>query len=204
MQKVLISILFILCLISADALGQKTAEEGYVVITYERKRNKDQHGAQKFYWVVPVDSLSSKDATLSPLYCTGYSDEHLISCQQGDVTSIFTVDNSMNLESIEWIRNEARNLLNIIEKNKRLHQTIVKKWPKGYKEEIKVYITPIQGNLASCFISESDGNKINYSGMIYLPIGDATYFKSFWNSELVNESFFNDLTRKRISTSPYY
>ena len=200
-----ISALILVCffLIPKDLLSQDVKPSEYVIITYELTRAKDTHGVRKYYWMVSVDSLKGQRVSLSPIYFTGFAKNNLDRCCQNEVVDIFTVTTGSTYDFKEGYEQSIEELVQLVDRERRKVQTITKEWTTGYNERIKIYATPIIGKFCRCDIGKEDGNKINYKGMVYLPLSDFSFNANFWKSKSANEILLKDLTKISIGTSPF-
>jgi len=182
MKKILIFSLSLFC--STISFGQKDIDKEYLVVTYESSFNKGEHNKQYYYWVVESSNLDELNS-LSPFYFTGYSKTLLEKCINKEEVPpfYFTEDEKWDFET-DYITLQ-KTLPDIVLENKKLVMMIRKKWTNnGLKEKMRVYVTPIKGTLCGCQISKDSGLKINYNGMISLPIKNIRYNTSFDMSTL--------------------
>lgn len=182
---------------------QSTSESEYVVITYEIDRNKDQHPAKNYYWIIPVDSLKgNSDLKKYPLYFDEFSKDDLKDCRENKDLLLFTLVSKEDFNIDNKMKSDIKNLKGIVKDNRKKVERIVKKWANGYKEQIKIYVTPIKGNFCISNLSSNDEKMINYNGLVYLPIGNFSFNKSFFEGDkykavkyedYINANYINSL-----------
>lgn len=171
---------------------ESTAE--YVVITYEVDRNKDNHPAKNYYWIVPVDSLmANNNIKKYPLYFDEFSKDDLKDCRENKDLLLFTLVSKEDFNIDNNIKSDIHNLKGIIKSNRKKVTRVVKKWSNGYKEKITIYATPIKGDFCFSNLSSNDEKMINYKGLVYLPVGSFS----------LNESFFETAKYKEVKYGDY-
>ncbi len=185
-------ILLFFLLVNSFVFCQQSTSE-YVVITYEIDRNKDQHPTKSYYWIAPVDSLiSQNDLKKYPLYFDEFSKDDLKDCKENKDLLLFTLVSKEDFNIDNEIKSDINNLKNIIKDNRKKVKQIVKKWANGYKEKIKIYATPIKGDFCFSNLSSNDVKMINYKGLVYLPIGNFSFNKAFFETAKYKEIKYGD------------
>jgi len=193
---IVLSLLSFLCYQNLPA--QMTNKEEYVVITFERTKNK-VHRMNRYYWIIPSDSISTQKLPLYSLYTETYFDKsELEECCQGGVIDVLEISNNDTVSFSDEYNIALRQLNEIIFQNRKKVQTITYQWynPK-HKEIIQIYATPITGNFCYCMQRFTPQIK-NYfqEGIVFLPLMEFKYDAAFWNTDQARliESFdFSDI-----------
>ena len=176
------------------------SDQEYLVVSFEIDRTKDAHDTKKYYWIISKDSLGSLNATLSPLFLTGFTNDQFQSCCNGNEVDIYSFKKG---DTFDLSDQYLITLNGIIEKNKRKIQTVTKNWNNGYKERIDIYVTPVKGQFCMCPMSQKSEEMIGFNGCIFLPKGNFVYDDSFWESAKAKSPILNDLYKVNIRTSPF-
>lgn len=185
-------LLFFFSLIFADIWAQDNQE--YIIVTFVRERNKDNHKEQSYYWILERDRSKVNGFIFYPLYLEGYSNNDITKCCGNDTVDIFTITTATNYDFKEDYLNEVENLTKLISDSNKKVQNITKKWEEGYKEKVKVYVTPINGMFCSCFVNKESVKKINGNEMIYLPMPSTKFetSKNYWETKKSRDIKFFD------------
>jgi len=184
-------LLFFLFINSLVFCQQSTSE--YVVITYEIDRSKDQHPVRNYYWIVPVDSLAgNRDFKKYPLYFDEFSKDDLKNCSENRDLLLFTLVSKEDFDIDDKMKSDIKNLKDIVKDNRKKVESIVKKWTNGHTEKITIYVTPVKGDFCFSNLSSSDEKIINYKGLVYLPIGNFSFNKRFFESDQYKEVKYED------------
>ena len=168
----------------------------YIIITFESKRSIDK-GFQKYYWIVPVDSIKDTDFHIYPLYLIvgSFSKDNLDNCQKGDSIDIFVSTDKTNLDFDKDYESNIENLISLIANNRVKIQTIDINWVENKaKNKINIYATPIRGNFSNCFQCHDLGSN-KFKSFIYLPVANFSYNKSFWDTPTASMVKFSDYSR---------
>ena len=132
------------------AYPQVNDKANYVIISFEMSRSKDTKGIQKFYWITPIDSIKKTDFYLFPLYLSEYSKDKLERCVKGDTIDVFTQTTATSYNFDKGYEEAVDSSILLLNKRKVKVQTITIEWTKGFKEEVKVYATPVIGKFCNC------------------------------------------------------
>lgn len=180
--------------------SQEEKELKYAIITYVIKSNNKQHPPKEFFWIVPLDSVkSSNDFKTFPLYFDDFSVDELEACQEDKNIDIFRIYSNEKFEFGNAYIDSIKKLKHLINDNRKMFFSVIKKWSNKYKETITVYITPIIGNFCNCNISLESGKQINYTGKIYLPFSNFLYDKTLMKTKSVNDIIFSDLLNYKVT-----
>ena len=174
------------------AFSQSTKSNKYVIITCKIDKNKDNHPYEEYSWIIPLDSIQGKNSfKIYPLYLDEFSENNISECLKKDDINIFTMYDNDNF----IVDNKGgMELMKIIDKNKQKFFNVVKKWNKGYKENVKLFLTPVIGEFCNSTIAVKDSKRIGYKGVIYIPISNFEYYKDFNKSEFYSEIIFSDFS----------
>jgi len=191
MQNKTTLILTVLLLFIYEALFSQVNERAnYVIITFEMIRSTEPKAEKKFYWIAPTDSIKKSDFYLFPLYLAQYSKDNLDGCIEGDTIDIFTVTTDTRYNFGEAYESDISTLTSLIDSRRKKVQTIAMKWDKGYKEEVNVYATPINGKFCNCLQNHMVGAKVAFKGLIFIPITGFNFDDNFWASEKSKKILF--------------
>lgn len=186
-----IILFFVLFLSSYEIMfSQEKENKNYVVITFEMIRSTEPKAIKKFYWITPVDSIKKTDFYLYALYLTEYSKDNLDSCIKGKTIDIFTVTTETSYDFNESYESDIKTLTTLIDSRKKKVQTINMKWQKGYKEEVNVYATPLIGRFCSCLQNHMVEAKIDFKGLIFMPLSNFSFDDDFWKTEKSKVAMF--------------
>jgi hypothetical protein len=178
-----LSVILILVFTSLTIHSQVNEKARYTIISFEMNRSKDPKGTQKFYWITPTDSIKNEDFYLYPLILDKYSKDNLDMCCERNTIDIFTITTSTSYNFNEGYEAEVNLLFSLMDSKKTMVQKIKMEWDKGYKEDVKVYATPVLGEFCNCIESHKTGNQIDFNGLVYIPLSDFSFDYSFWKSE---------------------
>lgn len=197
------NILSVLILFLATSGIAQDSIQNYVVVTYERERSKGDHGVEVFYWMVNLSELDWDRTKLYPLYLNDFSKNQLNNCINGSETLIFSVTSKDNYDFDTSYKNQIDKLIKIIKDGRRKVQTNKKILKGGLKETITIYLTPVSGSFCSSLMFEKDADMMGMSNQyLYMPVHSFNVYSAFWESDIKDHPFFNDLTLKRVSTYP--
>lgn len=151
----------------------------YVVLTFSVKNNIDKI-SWEYIWIVPYDSISTKSLKL---------DELTPFAVNGDIEGMpnhpwqSTSLSTSYIWYFKTMNNEDNNLsLQMIFNKRKLIQTIRKQWNQvNYRQEIKVYATPIKGKISFCrqeFLYLMHNKEYN----LYYTEDTLEYWSDFWES----------------------
>lgn len=180
-------LLLLLCSFGNISKSQNLQKSKYIVITFSENYKKSTHGIQDYFWVIPVDSISSFNSSLYPLYTSNYTKTQFNDCSNGisidpSIPSIKPSD--YDFDSLWYVKHDF--LTNLINEKRKLVQTIKKIWSGGNEITIKIYATPIIGEFCSCNFAISGQQRFGYIGRIYLAHNFSENYGEFWNSQLAN------------------
>jgi len=199
----ILTVLLTTSITSKNIIAQEPKKNKYIVLTYEEKYQKSLHGIQKYFWVIPIDSIKNFDNKAYPLFLSGFSVSQLNNCKNGqDVNpKILSVKKGdYNFDSL-WIINKD-SLSQCINKSKKLLQTIKKTWTVGNKVIVKIYATPIIAELYSCRFSESGQQRYGYNGDIFIVDNFFQVDREFWESALkpfITKDDFSKIEFKKLA-----
>jgi len=192
-------------MINRNAYSQASNQK-YLIVTFEKttKIKIPIHGKQLFYWVVKLDSVNKMPLNMFPLYLSGYSKDNMERCKQSKVIDIFVMNTSSDFDFEDKYLNEIEIFRNIIKHNRRKVQVFEKKISEHVTEIVKIFITPINGNFCNCLIYKNSGERINYKGLIYLPLDQFSYNKDFWHSPDLKTVSSYDFSKMYYKNRPLY
>lgn len=155
-------------------------KKDYLVLTFEKINKKELHRDNLYYWIIPVDSLNSKNKQLYPFYIEGYSNSAFMNCKDSKAVNFFIPTKQTNWDFSDEYLKMQEGIFEIIKDNRHKILTSKNKWDDGLEETLNVYITPITGVLCNCELNSENQVLINYHDKVYLPISDIQYLASFW------------------------
>ena len=168
--------LLVFLLLPIKGLAQS---DKYVVLTFSVKNNIDKI-PWEYIWIVPYDSISTESAKLyelTPFAVNGDFEgmpNHPWQCTNLSTSYIWyfkTINDEDNSFSLQMIFNKRK-----------LIQTIKKQWSqRNYRQEIKVYATPIKGKISFCR-QEFLSTKYNREYNLYYTENTLDYWSDFWES----------------------
>lgn len=169
-------IVFILVVLLFPMKGY-TQGDKFVVLTFSVKNPNDKV-TWEYFWITPFDSISEKRSTPLDLISFAADDRWEGSIEKWQ---------EFPLDSFKWyfttVQGDLTPPQRLIVKNRKLIQTIKRKWElSGLRLEIKVYATPIKGNIHICRQKylEMEYNKPYYLCYTENPI---EYWASFWKTD---------------------
>ena len=165
---------------------QNLTEKEFVVLTFEKIRNKGQHANQvyTYYWVAELEKHENvdeyKDPKIFSLYLNEiYGSEQLKSCCLGNTSYPYTMTTETKFNFPENYASYLKNLRKLIKDNREKIQVVKKRWKNNYKEKITVFATTVKGKLCVC---EYGGDTILETGdLISFPKGELKIIDTFWN-----------------------
>lgn len=167
----------------------------FVVVTFTSTYKISQHAKQQYYWIIPVDSLTSDESNLSRLFVEPISQNTLVDCENGIPFDPRVITaNSSHVTSPDYLKMVAR-ITEVVDDNKKVIQKITKKWTNGQEQKIVVYATPIQGRFCSSSYHIIGQERTGYKGLVYLPISDSVSFKNFWDTPMAKLILTRDFTK---------
>ena len=170
--------------------SQEIEKDNYVIITFEMIRSSEPKAVNKFYWITSVESINTTDFYLFPLYLTQYSKNDLDGCLNGDTIDMFTLTTDTQYNFKEGYETNISQLTSLLDSRRTKVQTIKMKWNKGYKEDIDVYATPVIGKFCNCVQSHMVGAKVDFEGMIFIPLSDFIFDDDFWGKDKSKKVMF--------------
>jgi hypothetical protein len=172
-------LLFLLLPIKGLAQSDK-----YVVLTFSVKNNIDKI-PWEYIWIVPYDSISTESSKLNELTPFAVNGDfegapnhpwQSTSLSTSYIWYFKTINDEDNSLSLQMIFNKRK-----------LVQTIRKQWnQRDYRQEIKVYATPIKGKISFCrqkYLSIKYSREYN----LYYTENMLEYWNDFWDSPKSND-----------------
>jgi len=193
-----------LCFFTNHVKSQEILKRNYLVFTFEEHYKYTLHGTQRYFWVLPIDSLKSSQSSIYPLYPSQYSKSQFEDCKNGKSIdpSIPPINpNDYNFDSI-WGPSHDR-LYKLIEKKRRFIQRIKKTWPSKNWVTVTVYATAVTAEFCSCINAYSSQVKYGYKGPIYLADNFSENFDGFWNSPQADYVIKRDFSYFRFQKMIY-
>ncbi|MEP3238332.1 MAG: hypothetical protein ABJO12_06775 [Flavobacteriaceae bacterium] len=181
-------------------LGFSQEDKGYFVITIESQTVPKYHGLEKYYWIIPFDSLSdSSNYKASPFYFEGISNDNLENCSKGLSVDLFTSTTDTNFNFPETYKNEMVKFESTILSGRKKVQSINKKWSNKGKKKTEVFVTPIKGDLCFCRASGVMTSNFGISELIAIPKGKIIVDQSLLNSDKGKEVLQIDFSKYTYS-----
>lgn len=194
-----IRIIFIylaLLTISMSKVYSQDKVRSYVVLSFVEEFKTSQHSKRAYFWIIPVDSLSSYEADIAKVFLSDFTKNNIDSCCKNKAFNPFIVMTDTNFVLEDDSKMELANLVDIVISRKRKIETITRKnWSTGQKQTVTVFATPIHGEFCySLYIPMTRTPQREYSGLVYLPLKKFRYDDSFWKSSeskyITNRSFY--------------
>jgi hypothetical protein len=179
--------------------SQKESSE-YLVVTYEAKVKKGLHGSRSYHWMIQLDSVEQNLKYLYPLYLyEDFAKNQFDNCLNGDKTYVLTSTSADRFDFNEDYINDLEKFDDLISKNRKLYQTLQKKWSlSNLKEDVNIYVTPIRGTFCKSSLYSDDAELLGLDQIkVYMPVGNFFLNNEFWESNFEHIDF----NIKRISTS---
>ncbi|MDP4117512.1 MAG: hypothetical protein Q8903_15365 [Bacteroidota bacterium] len=189
-NKIILSFILLLSFTCDILLSQVNDKTSYIIISFEMKRSKDPKGTQKFYWITPTDSIKRTDFYLFPLYLSEYSKDKLEKCGKGDTIDVFTHTTATNYNFDKGYPEAIDSSILLLDKKKIKVQTITIEWTKEFKEDINVYATPITGKFCNCLQRHLTGKKVDFKGLVFIPLSGFSFDDNFWKSDQSKKVMF--------------
>lgn len=169
--------------------SQNVTQSNQLVVTYEIERSNEDHQKRQYHWILTDDILSIEDRIkMKPLYLDSFSSDSFDKCCNNETIYLFSYNTETKFNFNDDYTNDLNRLKRIISENRKKVQSSTKKWSKGgYKEIIRVFITPISGEFCIC---ENAKSLVNNS--ILLPKKQFNLNKEFWESEMAKIVFKMD------------
>lgn len=173
-----------IALFSISMYAQK--EGRYVVVTIEKESNSSVHKNEVDYWIVDTEKWkNTEQKTMWPLYLSGFSATDYDECCINENLVLFNVTSKESFEYKDGLLVALKGLEKLISDKRKKVLSVKKEWHSGKKENIFVYLTPVNGSFCFCKLSHKDDNtKIGYEGNTAIPVSNFSYDDSFWESEL--------------------
>lgn len=170
---------FLLLLLFTNAFSQTTSRE-YVVITVEDQYKISQHGIKSYFWIVPVDSITSFSSNLSRLFLSDFSVNNLQDCCAGNPVDPIVVTETSNFKLDDDYLSRLEGLRKLILQSRRKLQKITKKWESGQLETVQVFATAIKGEFCQCDFHPIGQQRTGYKGKVCVPKSSFGSYEEFW------------------------
>jgi len=171
---------FILLILLLPIKGYTQGDE-FVVLTFSVKNPNDKV-TWEYFWITPFDSISEERST--PLCLIPFAANDRWEGSMGKWQEF-------PLDSFKWYFTTTQGNLTppqrLIVKNRKLIQTIKRKWElSGLSLEVKVYATPIKGNIHIC---RQKYLEMEYSKAYYLYYTEEPieFWPGFWKTDEAKE-----------------
>lgn len=197
MQKTISTVLMVcLYFLTSNIYAQNLQKSKFIIITFEDDYSKSFHGIQRYFWVIPIDSIKSFQNILYPIYLSSYSKSHLNDCILGKSIDPSIPSLKPGDRDFDSLWNASHNTLDeLIFKKRKLVQTIKKIWSNGNKETISIYATPIITEFCSCNFMVTTQTLGVYDGKIFLAGNFSEGYNEFWKSDLASFVLKQDYSR---------
>lgn len=184
---------FLLLLVSLEVFSQSTSTE-YLVITIEDHYKTSQHGTQSYVWIVQVDSITSFNSNLSPVFLSGFSVNNSQDCCAGVPVDPIVVTEASNFILSDDYMSNLENLKKLIVQNRKKLQKITKKWMSGQEQTIEVFATAIKGEFCQCDFHPVGQQRTGYKGKVCIPKSSFSAYEDFWKSSKANFILMQDFS----------
>ena len=190
MKKVFLLIIYVLSL-SFTCKAEKGGEQGYLAITYEvvYASCRDHNDPFCYYWIIPI--INHNDYNAFPILISAddfysmfagkYSYRDTVNLR-GNISD-FNGSSMSGYGDLDYYPVNIRTFLEVVRKHRVLVQKqTVKRAVKRHMERdytVKVYITPIQGDMG--YITKCDPDQ--YCSTIIYPTSTVCYDTEFWSVE---------------------
>lgn len=169
----------------------------YIIITSEINYSKSFEGIKKSYWLIPLDSLKSRNIICYQLYLSEISKTNFEACCSGkdiDPYIVLASDTSKN-----YFDRKHFELLDKLEKmiftKRKKIETIIKRWISSNSlETITLFATSVSGVFCSSnygYLSLQDG----YKGKLFIPYSSFKMDEDFWKSDKANYILNGDFSK---------
>jgi hypothetical protein len=177
----------LLCLLHLSSKSQNLAQRKFVIITFEEIYKVNVHGGQRYFWVIPYDSIKSYYNTdVYPLFLSEYTKSQFSDCMNNvatDPTLPSLQPGDYDFDSAWYAKHDFLSKFIVDKKNRKLIQTVKKTWSKGTIATISIYATPVVGKFCSCNFAGSGQARFGYSGPIFLADEYSEKYDEFWESK---------------------
>ncbi len=158
-----------------------TQVEEFVVLTFSAKRRPHDNITWEHFWIVPFDSISTK-SYYTPFKLAPFAADD---SWEGRFPEEKWQSFSIATDFIWFFKTTKRHFTppkQMIVKNRKLIQTIKKKKMSGSCEDIKIYATPIKGNIHFC---RQKYLEMEYNREFYLYYAEEPfeYWPEFWDTD---------------------
>ncbi len=169
-MKKLIKIFLAIIFYANLSMAQLEKKE-FVVFTVEQSFKISQHDKKVYNFIVAVDSLVNYNYEIAPLYLEGFSYNNLSDCCSGNPVNPNLVFKNTTYDFKISYLNQLEEFEQLLNKKKKMIQTIKRKWNSGQKEIIKIYYTPVLGEFCSCgFLDETSTVK-----KVFIPFSNVEF-----------------------------
>jgi hypothetical protein len=186
MQLKRYTFIIILLFCIQTGLSQDIRKSKYIIMTFVEDYSLSLHGATKYYWVIPEDSIKSFQNNLYKLYISSFSISQFKDCMNDgyiDPKIRSLKKDDYEFDSTWFVKHDQ--LVNLIDNERKLIQTVKKTWKHSKsKVTISVYATPIIAEFCSCKLLHNSKYKLVGENKIYLASNFSTSNKEFWKSTL--------------------
>lgn len=174
----------------------------YVVISVKQSYKFSPHGTQTYFWIVPVDSITTFKSNFSHLFLSDFSLNNQQDCCVGNPIDPFVVNDKSNFELGQPYMVVLDELKSTILKNRRKLQKITKKWEDGQSQTIQIYATAILGDFCCCSYDIIGQNRTGYRGKVYIPKSSFSKFHKFWDMPKAKYLLKQDFSRIEFDIIP--
>lgn len=172
---------------SFNLFAQKS---NYIIITILKESNSKLDGYGETQWLIPEDSLKNlvfNYSSITPLFISDYSYDMIAQCKNNIPVDPFTFTTETSFSFPDSVSQNIEQMNKLISKNKKLIQTIKKKWETGYKEKVKIYATPVIGDFCKCKFENFSKVEFDTTKQIFIGFNKFYQQNQFWNSKSSNE-----------------
>ena len=157
-----------------------TQVEEFVVLTFSAKRRPHDNITWEHFWIVPFDSISTKDYTTPFKLAPFAADDSWGPISPEDKWQSYNIETDF-IWFFKRIKGDLTPPQQLIVKNRKLIQTIKKKDMSGFREDVKIYATPIKGNIHFC---RQKYLEMEYNREFYLYYAEEPfeYWPEFWDT----------------------
>ena len=162
-------------------MAQKV-DNAFLVLCFEEDYKISQHKKKEFYWIVPIDSLESKNLELSKLFMSDFSGDNLIECCLGKDIDPYLVFDHTEYDFEAGYLNSLESFKRLVKANREKLQTIKIKWSNGQSKTVSVYGSVVRGSFCTSNYHVVGKERTGYLGKVVLPHSGFELVDDFWAS----------------------
>lgn len=195
-------ILFFLGTLFYVSISHSQKNNEYLIFTFNVSQNKGVHKDSNYYWIINKDSLNQTES-LAPLYIESFSKTDLMKCKSNQTVYPFDVFEGEDFNFDESYLYMQKELPKIIFDNRKSILSVSKKFNKGFKEKICVYVTSVIGEFCKSKIDKETSKKIRYKGYVYFPLKKIRINNNFNIDKLNLYELHSKMNLSSVSNIPW-